>query len=453
MQSYAFQSLMAKLNHYAPNEALPASFDPKQFTGVFRELKDRRERFLVNYGGTGSSKSFSAAQNEVLKTITYAGIKTLVIRKVGTTLRDSVIPSFRSRISELGLDTQFKYHKTDRVLKCNNGSEIIFRGLDDPDKLKSFEGLQRILVEEAAELTFEDFLELNRRARGRENIQITLCFNPIHEEHWLKKHFIDNKLPDCHLIKSTYHDNRFLTDKDKEQIEALRLFNNNQYRVYALGEWGIVENNHPWLFAFDRSRHVKEDITFLPSFPVYLSFDFNRDPVTCLAVQQSPHRGARDSFIHFIKEFSAQEQLHDLCARIKAAFPASILYVTGDAMGAQGNVGFEQRHSSFYSMIQSYLGINNKLMNINSHNMQHHDSRNLLNMLLSQYPNILISQTGCPMLINECTIATVDENTSKPGILKKDRDVYKMDLFDCFRYFFQTYFKDFVTRVGLKRPL
>lgn len=159
------------------------------FTSVFSELRDRTERFLINYGGTGSSKSFSAAQNEVLKTYRYANIKTLVIRKVGTTLRDSVIPSFRSRISELGLDARFKYHKTDRVLKCDNGSEIIFRGLDDPDKLKSFEGLQRILVEEAAELDFEDFLELNRRARGRENIQITLCFNPIHEEHWLKKHF------------------------------------------------------------------------------------------------------------------------------------------------------------------------------------------------------------------------------------------------------------------------
>jgi phage terminase large subunit len=426
-------------------------FDPLNFTDVFHQIYIRSERFLINYGGTGSSKSYSAAQNEVLKTRKYDKIKTLVVRKVGTTLRDSVIPSFRSRISELGLDADFRYRKTDRTLQCRNGSEIIFRGLDDPDKLKSFEGLQRILVEEAAELTFEDFLELNRRARGRENIQLTLCFNPIHEGHWLKKHFFDSPPAGCYPIKSTYADNDFLTEKDKEQIENLRLYNNNQYRVYALGEWGIIENNHPWLFAFDRNRHVKQDITFLPSFPVYLSFDFNRDPVTCLAVQQSPHRGANNSFIHFIKEFSAQEQLQQLCARIKTAFPASILYITGDAMGAQGNIGFETRHASYYSMIQAYLGINNKLMNINSHNMQHHDSRNLVNMMLSQYPNIYISQQGCPMLINECSIATVDENTSKPGILKKDRDVYKMDLFDCFRYFFQTYFKDFVTRVGLKR--
>src|SRR4051812_24666519 len=110
-------------------------FDPLNFTDVFHQIYIRSERFLINYGGTGSSKSYSAAQNEVLKARKYDKIKTLVVRKVGTTLRDSVIPSFRSRISELGLDTDFRYRKTDRTLQCRNGSEIIFRGLDDPDKL------------------------------------------------------------------------------------------------------------------------------------------------------------------------------------------------------------------------------------------------------------------------------------------------------------------------------
>ena len=157
-----------------------------KFTPVFNQIRGQKSRFIINYGGTGSSKSFSAAQNEVLKACKYPGIKTLIIRKVANTLPDSVIPSIRSRITEYELDPYFKYHKTDNTLTCNNGSQLIFRGLDNPDKLKSFEGLQRILVEEAAELEFEDFLELNRRARGRDNIQLTLCFNPIHEEHWLK---------------------------------------------------------------------------------------------------------------------------------------------------------------------------------------------------------------------------------------------------------------------------
>src|SRR5690606_8646648 len=118
---------------------------------------------------------------------------------------------------------QFTYNKTDRTLTCKeNGAQIVFRGLDDPDKLKSFEGLTRILVEEAAELEFEDFLELNRRARGKENIQITLTFNPVDEEHWLKKHFFDRENPDADIIHSTYKSNNHLTEQDREQIEQLK---------------------------------------------------------------------------------------------------------------------------------------------------------------------------------------------------------------------------------------
>ena len=422
-------------------------------TTLFKKISALSHRFILNYGGTGSGKSYTAAQIEILKTYTYSNIKTLVIRKVANTLRDSVIPNFRARIEEMGISNRFKYHKTDRTLTCYNGSQLIFRGLDSPDKLKSFEGLQRILVEEAAELEFEDFLELNRRARGTDNIQITLCYNPIHEEHWLKKHFFDQTIEDTCAIKSTYLDNSFLTDKDIEQIEWLRRYNHNQYRVYALGDWGLRENNDPWLFAFDKDKHLRDTLPFLPSYPVYLSFDFNRDPVTCLAAQMSPSLDGPHSFIHFIQEFTATAQLSELCARIKAAYPSSILYVTGDATGSRGNIGFQSRHATYYKMIQRFLDIQKKQLHLNTHNLQHHESRLLLNTMLAQYPNILLSQQGCPLLANECIIATIDDTTDKPGILKKDRNLYKMDLFDCFRYFFQTYCNRLVDKVRLINPI
>lgn len=420
------------------------------YTTVYHQLMAASKRFVLCYGGTASGKSYSAAQKE----ITIANerkVKTLVIRKVGNTLRDSVIPGFRARIDELELSSKFSENKSDRTLTHENGSQIVFRGLDDPDKLKSFEGLERIMVEEAAELEFEDFLELNRRARGRENIQITLVFNPMHEEHWLKKHFFDrdDMEHDCVKIHSTYKDNPHLTDKDREQIELLKHYNQNQYRIFALGEWGVRENNAPWLFAFDKEIHVKTSIDFMPSFPVYLSFDFNRDPLTCLAIQMSNSKGRHDSFIHFIQEFTVKGQLAEMCMQIKTRYPGSMLFVTGDASGSHGDVGFENKHDSHYSMIRSMLNINPRQMNTNNRNLTHNDSRALINTLLHQYPNIRISQEGCPGLINDCVIAMIDENSNVPGALKKDRDVYKMDLFDCMRYFFQTYFKEYAGKVSL----
>lgn len=428
----------------------PYPIDEKNITAVFKELWNCKARFILNFGGTASSKSFSAAQKEVV-IANQQPVKTLVIRKVGNTLRDSVIPSFRSRISELEYTPMFTYNKTDRVITHDNGSQIIFRGLDDPEKLKSFEGLQRILVEEAAELQYEDFLELNRRARGRDDIQITLCFNPIHEGHWIKKHFCDNNIDLSHSVKSTYHNNPFLTDIDREQIENMRMFNNNQYRIYALGEWGVSENNLPWLYSFNKETHIARSLPVMPGYSVYLSFDFNREPVTCVAAQMSPHKAARDSFIHFVKEFSANGQLSELCTRIKTAFPASTLYVTGDASGNRGDIGFDSRHATYYQMIRSYLNLSEKQMDINSKNLSHSDSRVLINTLLYEYPSIKLSQEGCPLLINDCIIARIDEDSNKPGTLKKDRNIYKMDLFDAFRYFFQTYFYDYAGKVKMKK--
>lgn len=415
------------------------------FTPVFHALNEAKTRFVLNKGGTGSSKSFSAAQKEVLIAIEEP-VNTLIIRKVASTLRDSVIPSFKRRITEFDLWEVFTENKSERTITCTaTGSQFIFRGLDDPEKMKSIEGIKRILIEEGTELTIEDFFELNRRARGYENIQITINFNPIHEKHWLKLHFFDQEIEDCTIIHSTYKDNPFLTEVDAKQIEYLRDYHYNQYRVYALGEWGLTENGNPWLFAFNQDKHVKE-VKFNPTFPVYLSFDFNVEPVSCLVFQMTPAQGYATSFIYCIDEIVLNAQLDELCRHIKSKYPISIMYVTGDAAGNARNVGFEQRHMSYYKMIQSYLNIPEKLCNVPTKNMEHNDSRNLCNTMLYNYPNFYISP-NCKKLLTDIQVATVDETKAKAGVLKKDRDVYKMDVFDCFRYFLQTYFSQYVEDV------
>lgn len=430
---------------------LPDHYPADQFSQLFKKLWKCHKRFVLNYGGTAAGKSYSAAQKEVI----YADqqpIKTLVIRKVGNTLRDSVVPSFRARISELGIDERFAYNKSDRVLtNKETGAQIVFRGLDDPDKLKSFEGLTRILVEEAAELDFEDFLELNRRARGKENIQITLTFNPMDEEHWIKKHFFDCDNDDADILHSTYKDNPHLTDEDRKHIEQIRQYDHNQYRVYALGEWGIKVNNSPWLYAFEKEKHVVEKLPLMQQYPVYLSFDFNRDPLTCIAAQMSPHTGQSNSFVHIIREFSGKITLEEMCRRINTAFPGYILFVTGDASGRRGDVSMNKTHDTYYRMIQSYLQLGNRQLNISSRNLPLAESRLLINTLFTRYPQISISNRECPLLINDCIIAKTDPDSQHPGALLKDRRQYKLDLFDAMRYLFHQYFADYADKVVLRK--
>jgi phage terminase large subunit len=132
-----------------------------------------------------------------------------------------------------------------------NGNQIKFVGLDDIEKIKSitFDNgpLTDILIEEATEITEQDFNQLNLRLRGiaRVPFQMTLLFNPISDTHWMKKRFFDNPGPKKDKItihESTYLDNRFLDDAYRDELEALKYEDKVYYDIYALGKWGMIGN-------------------------------------------------------------------------------------------------------------------------------------------------------------------------------------------------------------------
>lgn len=203
----------------------------------------------------------------------------------------------------------------------------------------------------------------------------------------------------------------------------------------------VVDNITQWLYAFDESKHVKKHLPFIVSHPVFLAWDFNREPLTCSAWQYSQTMGLPSSFIHGIREFGENMQLREMCMKIKTTFPGSVLFVTGDSSGNKGDIGYESRHDTAYSLIASYLRLGRKQMQPNTSNLTHENSRLLMNTMFQNYPNLYIDGSQCPNLINDCNIATVDP--AKPHHLLKDRELYKMDFFDGGRYFFQRHFQKF----------
>ena len=410
-------------------------------------------RYVNLRGGSGSSKSWTVGQKVLFWLLNPYGHKEkiLALRKVATTLRNSIFSLLKAQIELYRLDIQFK--STTMSFHAKNGNEIILAGVDDSEKLKSISGITKVWMEESTEFSEEDFNEIDRRIRGHVDgyYQIILSFNPIHEKHWIKKRFWDapgedggryNPKKMFNLI-TTFNDNKFI-DKEYKEIMMEIPPSHPDYRIYVLGEWGIEQNDNMWLYAFNYDKHVKDTIPFLPTYEVYLSFDFNKDPLTCTAYQMSPNKGDVHSFINVYKEFGGKQVLADLCAEIKMNFPSSILYVTGDSSGnTEGVVGYESIHDSAYSLIRSYLKLQPKQLQPNTSNLHFENSRLLMNQMFAQYPNIAISKEGCPNFINDCTIATIDEKSHKPHTLKKDREIYKMDYFDGGRYFFQKYFHEF----------
>ena len=194
---------------------ISVQIDKSVFNDVYLPFLDSDARYLVFYGGGSSGKSFFIVQRYIYKLMKQK-MNLLVVRQTGVTNRDSTFALFKQVIKQWKVEDLFDV--TDLRIKCKNGNEVIFRGLDDSEKIKSttFENgeLTDIWVEEATETLEKDINQLKVRLRGgKTKKQMVLSFNPVNINHWIKKHFIDSKLAVC--CHSTYKDNKFLSDEDK----------------------------------------------------------------------------------------------------------------------------------------------------------------------------------------------------------------------------------------------
>ena len=185
-------------------------------------------------------KSYFIVQRYLYK-LTKQKMNLLVVRQTGNTNRNSTFALFKQAIKEWGLQSLFEI--TDLKIKCVNGNEVIFAGLDDVEKLKSvtFENgeLTDIWVEEATETQEADINQLKVRLRGgKSKKQMVLSFNPINVNHWIKRHFIDSGL--ATEVHSTYKDNKFLTEDDIKTLESFKDTDEYYYNVYCLGQWGVL---------------------------------------------------------------------------------------------------------------------------------------------------------------------------------------------------------------------
>lgn len=208
-----------------------------------KNIFNNRQRFIVCKGGGGSGKSFGIAQILVYRMVAEKGHKMLVIRKVDNTLRDSCFALIKEVIFTYGVEDLFNINKSEMTITNKyNGNIMLFKGLQDPEKIKSINGITDIWIEEATELEVGDFRQLNIRLRTRSTypLQMFITFNPVSITHWLKAEFWDTKKENATLIETTYLDNKFLIQEAKDVLESFKDTDPYYYSVYALGNWGIT---------------------------------------------------------------------------------------------------------------------------------------------------------------------------------------------------------------------
>jgi len=223
----------------------------KVFNKVYIPYLENVIRTQIFFGGSSAGKSVFISQRCVIDLLEN-NRNYLVIRNTANTLRTSVFNEIRKVISNFNLWKLFKINKSEMTITCVTGYQILFRGLDDPEKLKSIipeKGvITDVLIEEATETKKDDIKQLYKRLRGKSKVlkRLTMAFNPIIRTHWIFKEYFKNWIEgesEYHddklsILKTTYKDNRFLEQDDIYELEHEQ--DEYYYSVYTLGNWGIL---------------------------------------------------------------------------------------------------------------------------------------------------------------------------------------------------------------------
>lgn len=220
-----------------------ATVEIKVIKKIYDFLENSKAKNVIVYGGAGSGKSYTVSQFLILeRLLKYKNKHLLVTRKYNPSLRITAWRLIKEMLNAMSI--QYEERKSEQIIKLPNGSEILFRGMDDPEKIKSAE-FNYIWMEEATEFTLEDYQQLRlrlRRATAGQRNQMYLTFNPVGKTNWVYKYFFQEEQPDTQILHTNYKDNPFL---DKEYVQALLELEKQDkafYKIYTLGEFAELEN-------------------------------------------------------------------------------------------------------------------------------------------------------------------------------------------------------------------
>lgn len=201
-------------------------------------LKDfwkKKARIKVLYGGRSSSKTWDAAGTAIFIAHNYK-VRFLCTRQFQNRITESVYTNLRQQIERFGLTEYFDI-TNNRIRHKETGSEFLFYGLwRNIDEIKSMEGIDYTWIEEAHNLTKDQWDILEPTILRKENSQCWIIFNPRMRTDFVYKNFIVNTPENCIVRKINYDENPFISESMKEVVEQKKKESDDEYRHIYLGE-------------------------------------------------------------------------------------------------------------------------------------------------------------------------------------------------------------------------
>jgi len=185
-------------------------------------------RFKVLYGGRGGGKSWAIAR-ALLVQAAQQPLRVLCTREVQKSIKDSVHRLLSDQIASMGLGEFYEVLETE--IRGRNGSLFLFAGLlqHTIDSIKSFEGVDRVWVEEAHSVSKRSWDVLIPTIRRPES-EIWASFNPQLDTDEVFARFVKAGRPDCLAMKVNYSENEWFPEVlEQERQQAQKTMKPAEY--------------------------------------------------------------------------------------------------------------------------------------------------------------------------------------------------------------------------------
>ncbi len=444
-----------------PHRDLLQSFGGVAVNDVFLPSWESNYDIGLFYGGRGGGKSEAVCDILLDHCMNEKYFKCYYGRKVFDTVRGSCFATLVYCIKKNKLEDEFHFSEADTssmvIVHRATGNKFIPFGSDKPDKLKSIKDPTHIWCEEFDQFEKKDFEMLFptlRTIRGRNILFASFNTHEVIPSHWILKIFFPEiyqgldkddvahvDLMDGRNVKkvfANFTDNYFIDQESYRQTLWVSSAGNlTTFNGVANGDWGSMVNDSPWLFAFNREKHVaKAEIFAVKKEILYLSFDFNRNPHACTVIQWPDMKKVQ--FIEVIKV--ANVGTEGICEIILAKYPGFVYMITGDYSGDTVS-SIHKEHVTNYTMIKDKLKLNDGQIKI-SPNPRLEKNRTLVNAVFFNYPVEICPVKARPLIFDAEKVRSRADGT----IVKDNRDdpAQQADVLDTARYWINKFMGWFI---------
>ncbi len=402
---------------------------PKQ-REFFEVPHDNQLDVCIYQGGYGSGKTWCGSLLGLMLATKYPGSKGLVGAKEYELVKKTTLVSYLEHLDNFGYvrDRDYRYNKIDKKIVLNNGSEILFSALEDPEKFKSL-NLHWAEMEECSQVPDSSFKQLIGRLRntyrgknwGDFKYRLFGHTNPQANKGWIYKRFVEDPKSNYRLLIAPTSENIYLP---AHFIESLKNeYDPEYYRINVLGEFG---NYSSGLVVKNFTSENYTDMEYNKDMPLYLTCDFNVDPM-CWGIAHKD-----DDNVYFFDEIVIENTCTQHCIEeFIRRYPRhnAKIVICGDASG-----NFRSANAEFtnYMIIKQALEnygyqIEFKLRPFNPPILNRIQAFNRRVCNANGERHVFVNKERCPWIIYNIDNLSFKEGTSIVDVptlktIKNDRD-------------------------------